>query len=113
AGEPLLCLKNAARYGVWNGGIYPAAAPYQPGDDTISVIADGRPVTIPPAAFVGMAPGFDDFAFEATTEFDYGYCLTVRKAQGSEGSRVLLVDEYRAPEPGREWLYPGLTRAAR
>lgn len=113
AGEPLLCLKNAPRYRVWNGGIYPAAAPCCPGDDVISVIAEGRAVIIPRATFAGMTPGFDDFTFEATTEFDYGYCLTVHKAQGSEWPRVLLVDEYRAPQHRREWLYTGLTRAAR
>jgi exodeoxyribonuclease-5 len=112
AGEPLLYLKNAPRYRVWNGGIYPGAALYQPGDDAISVAADGRTVTIPRAGFAGMAPGFDDFTFEATTEFDDGYCLTVHKAQSSELPRVLPVDEYRAPQHRKEWLYTGLTRAA-
>ncbi len=112
AGEPLLCLKNAPRYRVWNGGIYPATAPYRPGDDRISVVVDGRTVVIPRAAFAGIVPGFDDFAFEAVTDFDYGYCLTVHKAQGSEWPRVLLIDEYRALQHRREWLYTGLTRAA-
>lgn len=113
AGEPLLCLKNAPRYGVFNGGIYPAAAPYRPGDDAISVVVDGRPRKIPRATFAGIPPQFDTAVFDVTTEFDYGYCLTVHKAQGSEWPRVLLVDEYHAPQHRREWLYTGLTRAAR
>lgn len=113
AGEPLLCLKNAPRYRVYNGGIYPAAEAFQPGDASISVIADGRTVTIPNVLFAGQDPGFNDFALDATSEFDFGYCLTTHKAQGSEWPRVVLVDEYRPHQHRREWLYTGLTRAAR
>jgi exodeoxyribonuclease-5 len=43
--------------------------------------------------------------------FDYGYALTVHKAQGSDWPSVLLINE--APffrEPAR-WLYTGITRA--
>lgn len=48
--------------------------------------------------------------------FDFGYALTVHKAQGSEAKRVLVVDEsyvfrYRDEAQGRKWLYTALTRA--
>jgi exodeoxyribonuclease-5 len=45
-------------------------------------------------------------------QFDFGYCLTVHKAQGSEWSRVLLINEARffRAEAAR-WLYTGITRA--
>ena len=49
----------------------------------------------------------------ATTWFAYGYALTVHKAQGSEWPSVLLIDEYSMPEYRKEWLYTGITRAAK
>lgn len=46
--------------------------------------------------------------------FDFGYALTVHKAQGSQSPRVLLFEE-RFPkmddEEWRRWLYTGVTRA--
>lgn len=53
---------------------------------------------------------------DATTGdlFDFGYALTVHKAQGSQSPRVLLFEE-RFPrmtdEDWRRWLYTGVTRA--
>jgi exodeoxyribonuclease-5 len=48
-------------------------------------------------------------------EFDFGYALTVHKAQGSEWGAVLLINEAPAfrngPEYARRWLYTGITRA--
>jgi exodeoxyribonuclease-5 len=114
AGEPLLCLKNAHRFKVFNGGIYVLAITFEPNDAEIHVWVDGRIVTIPNAAFVGLtgADDNDDDELPATTEFDYGYCLTVHKAQGSEWPRVVLIDEYSRAEQRREWQYTGITRAA-
>lgn len=46
--------------------------------------------------------------------FDFGYCLTVHKAQGSEADNVVLFEE-RFPQmtddDWRRWLYTGVTRA--
>lgn len=48
-----------------------------------------------------------------SSEFDYGYALTVHKAQGSQWDRVLLFDESRVfREDAAKWLYTGITRAA-
>jgi len=47
-------------------------------------------------------------------EFDYGYALTVHKAQGSQWDSVMLFDESRAfREHQARWLYTAVTRAAR
>ena len=54
-----------------------------------------------------------------TDLWDYGYCLTVHKAQGSEAERVILIEERLPGPPGRQealaqhkrWLYTGITRA--
>ena len=47
-------------------------------------------------------------------EFDFGYALTVHKAQGSQWDDVVLFDESRAFREHRaRWLYTGVTRAAK
>jgi exodeoxyribonuclease-5 len=49
-------------------------------------------------------------------QFDFGYCLTVHKAQGSEWNAVRLFNEAyafrdKSAEFRRRWLYTGMTRA--
>lgn len=46
--------------------------------------------------------------------FDYGYALTVHKAQGSQAKKVILFEERfknMDDEMWRRWLYTGITRA--
>lgn len=46
--------------------------------------------------------------------FDFGYCLTVHKAQGSEANKVILFEERfkkASDEVWKRWLYTGVTRA--
>uniref|UniRef100_UPI0035D076B3 ATP-binding domain-containing protein n=1 Tax=Bartonella sp. MU70NMGDW TaxID=3243561 RepID=UPI0035D076B3 len=46
-------------------------------------------------------------------DFDYGYALTVHKAQGSQWNNVVLFDEsFAFREMYARWLYTGITRAA-
>jgi exodeoxyribonuclease V len=64
---------------------------------------------------VFVAPGgslddYDDDSF--TSAFDFGYCLTVHKSQGSEWDRAVLIDENHKHER-RKWVYTGVTRAAK
>lgn len=46
--------------------------------------------------------------------FDFGYALTVHKAQGSQAKRVLLFEErnkHMTDEDWQRWIYTGITRA--
>jgi exodeoxyribonuclease-5 len=46
--------------------------------------------------------------------FDYGYALTVHKAQGSQAKKVIVFEErnkYMTEEDWRRWLYTAVTRA--
>jgi superfamily I DNA/RNA helicase len=46
--------------------------------------------------------------------FDFGYALTVHKAQGSQAKRVVLFEErfrQMTDEEWRRWLYTAVTRA--
>lgn len=44
-------------------------------------------------------------------EFDYGYCITVHKAQGSEYNKVLVFEEFLKGGDHARWLYTAATRA--
>jgi exodeoxyribonuclease-5 len=44
-------------------------------------------------------------------EFDYGYCITAHKAQGSEYNKVLVFEEFLRGGHHTEWLYTAATRA--
>jgi exodeoxyribonuclease-5 len=49
---------------------------------------------------------------EQLDEFDFGYMITVHKAQGSSWPHVTIVDDSSAfREEKNRWLYSGLTRA--
>jgi exodeoxyribonuclease-5 len=63
---------------------------------------------------------FEEFSHEVRSDrtnqahpFTFGYAATVHKYQGSEADNVILYDDYRSPRGHREWLYTGVTRAAR
>ena len=46
--------------------------------------------------------------------FDFGYCLTVHKSQGSEWGNVMLFEEtsgYWDDDYRRKWLYTAVTRS--
>jgi exodeoxyribonuclease-5 len=48
--------------------------------------------------------------------FDFGFAITVHKAQGSQASRVILIEERFGgmdDEMWKRWLYTGVTRAER
>jgi hypothetical protein len=43
--------------------------------------------------------------------FDYGYCITCHKSQGSEYSKVLVFEEFLKGNDHARWLYTAATRA--
>ena len=45
-------------------------------------------------------------------QFDYGYCITTHKSQGSEYDKVLVVEEVLRQADHARWLYTAVTRAA-
>jgi exodeoxyribonuclease V len=45
------------------------------------------------------------------TPWDYGYCITAHKAQGSEFDDVIVIDE--GPFDYERWMYTAITRAAK
>jgi exodeoxyribonuclease-5 len=123
AGDKLVCLRNDAAKGLLNGSLW-------------QVMTSSKE-TVKPGISLLLRPEDDDMdrgaarikllkaAFEDPDveipwqtkkrydDFDYGYALTVHKAQGSQWNEVVLFDESFAFRDMRErWLYTGITRAA-
>src|SRR6201993_2182639 len=122
ADDKLVCLRNNRRKGLFNGGLWkvkerPKARRQiirmrlkpdeELGDRTIKV-------SVRPECFTGAIEEFEWPARKPYDEFDFGYVLTVHKAQGSQWDDVVLFDESGAfPDNRDRWLYTGVTRAAK
>jgi exodeoxyribonuclease-5 len=110
-GEPVLCFKNAPKFNIFNGGVYALSAPFEPLARSIHLEVDGKAVEIPFVSFAGE-PLIHKPLKGFISHFDFGYGLTVHKAQGSEWRHVLVVDNYRPSDFRNEWLYTAITRGA-
>lgn len=119
AGEKLVCLRNNKAKGLLNGSIWQVILKKAPrGEKTRMIVAPedgGKQVSIavPRAMF---ADGPEAVSWEqrrGSDEFDFGYALTVHKAQGSQWDKVTMFDEsFAFREHSARWLYTGVTRAA-
>ena len=130
AGDKLVCLRNNRKKGLFNGGLWTVkdrggrtggakggaktgimSMRLMPDDDTAT---RGVKVSVRPECFTGGIEQLDWQRRKPYDEFDYGYVLTVHKAQGSQWDDVVLFDESFAFQESRErWLYTGVTRAAK
>ena len=73
----------------------------------------GVKVSVRPECFTGGIEQMEWLVRKRYEEFDYGYVLTVHKAQGSQWNDIVLFDEsYAFREHRSRWLYTAVTRAA-
>jgi exodeoxyribonuclease V len=121
-GDKLVCLRNNRKKGLFNGGLWTVRerGHRKTGLTTMRLLPDdetgGRvvKVTVRPECFTGGIEAFDWKQRKPYDEFDYGYVLTVHKAQGSQWDDVVLFDEsFAFPDSRARWLYTGITRAAK
>lgn len=123
SGDKLVCLRNDPAKGLLNGSLW--------------TVMTASKETTKPGINLLVTPEEEDAdrgvakikllkaAFESPEEevpwqtkkrfddFDYGYALTVHKAQGSQWENVVLFDESFAFRDTRtRWLYTAVTRAA-
>ncbi|MEN0001413.1 MAG: ATP-dependent RecD-like DNA helicase, partial [Pseudomonadota bacterium] len=123
AGDKMVCLRNDPAKGLLNGSLWQVLTASKqttkPGINLLVTPDDGD--NDRGAAKIKLLKQF----FEAPDEeiawqlkkrfddFDYGYALTVHKAQGSQWDNVVLFDESFAFRDMRDrWLYTAVTRAA-
>ena len=122
AGDKLVCLRNNRRKGLFNGGLWGVKERRARKSGTLTLRLEpdedmgGRivKVSVRPECFTGGIEEIDWQHRKRYDEFDYGYVLTVHKAQGSQWDDVVLFDEsFAFPDSRDRWLYTGVTRAAK
>jgi exodeoxyribonuclease-5 len=122
AGDTLVCLRNDRKRGLLNGSLWHVDRVRQPRKGLLRYTVSPEEgdfgkrrtvVSIGPAFFDGTAGALSSAERRRSDEFDYGYVLTVHKAQGSQWEDVVLFDEsFAFREHRARWLYTGITRAA-
>lgn len=120
AGDRLVCLKNDRKKGLLNGGLWTVknTSTIRSGKLRMTVVPEDEPAKKP--LRVRVLPAFFENEEEIpyslrrdSDEFDFGYALTVHKAQGSQWDEIVLFDEsYAFREHRARWLYTAITRAA-
>jgi exodeoxyribonuclease-5 len=122
AGEKLVCLRNNRRKGLFNGGLWTVnerrarkggilRMRLRPEEDAGGSVVK---VLVRSECFTGAIEAIEWPQRKRYDEFDFGYVLTVHKAQGSQWDDVVLFDEsFAFPDSRDRWLYTGITRAAK
>jgi exodeoxyribonuclease-5 len=122
AGDKLVCLRNNRRKGLFNGALWTVKERPSMRRDIIRmqlrpddmIGSRGVRVSVRAECFTGAIEELQWPLRKRYDEFDYGYVLTVHKAQGSQWDDVVLFDESFAFQDSRQrWLYTGVTRAAK
>ena len=122
-GDKLVCLRNDPNKGLLNGSLWKVMTAsretVKPGINLLVSPEEDDPdrgvakIKLLKAAFEdpdGEIPWKTKKRFD---DFDYGYALTVHKAQGSQWNDIVLFDESWAfKETRQRWLYTAITRAA-
>jgi exodeoxyribonuclease V len=123
AGDKLVCLRNNRKKQLFNGGLWIVKArgvSRSKAAITLRLTPDeatnSKPVrvSVRSECFLGAIEELEWPLRKKHDEFDYGYVLTVHKAQGSQWNDVVLFDEsFAFPDSRERWLYTGVTRAAK
>lgn len=123
AGDKLVCLRNDPAKGLLNGSLWTvmssAKETMKPGINLLVSPEEDDPergvakIKLLKAAFEDPDADIPWATKKRYDDFDFGYALTVHKAQGSQWNNVVLFDESFAFKDMRQrWLYTAVTRAA-
>lgn len=120
-GDKLVCLRNDPAKGLLNGSLWKVI------QSSRETVKPGINLLVRPEEEGGevvkiklLKSAFEPAGAEVPwavkkryDDFDYGYALTVHKAQGSQWDKVVLFDEtYAFRDMSERWLYTAITRAA-
>jgi exodeoxyribonuclease-5 len=129
-GELVVCLKNDRETGLKNGTLCKVLTPcvldgdskketrYSRGKMQVLPVHGGNPIKVKchTSCFGSDLSKMDMNIFKDRQFFDFGYALTVHKAQGSEWDAVFLINQRlygQSEEEYTRWFYTGVTRASK
>ncbi len=123
AGDKLVCLRNDPAKGLLNGSLWKVMTSsketVKPGINLLVSPEEDDPdrgvakIKLLKAAFEDPGADLPWQTKKRFDDFDYGYALTVHKAQGSQWDEVVLFDEsYAFRDTRQRWLYTAITRAS-
>lgn len=120
-GDRLMCLRNNHERGLLNGGLWKCTAAGSVDNDEINITIDSEDDESLSTNVQAYVNGFNcekpgeaaPWDADGAELFEYGYCASVHKFQGSQAQDIVLYDQsYCFPQSFR-WLYTGLSRAQR
>ena len=121
-GDKLVCLQNDKELGIFNGGMFDVEQILQTGSAKSQFLTmrlqsqdDER---LPFLTRVHKSFFFEDVptphwkVLKGSQQYNYGYCLTTHKAQGSQWSSAFVMgsEAYCFREDKWKWLYTAVTR---
>ena len=122
AGDKLVCLRNDSAKGLLNGSLWQVTSAARTTRPFLNLLIRAEDegidrvsakVKVLKVVFEG---GEEEVPWQERRrydDFDFGYALTVHKAQGSQWDDLVLFDEsFAFREHRQRWLYTGITRAA-
>ncbi|MFP1633486.1 ATP-dependent RecD-like DNA helicase [Zhengella sp. ZM62] len=123
AGDKMVCLRNDPAKGLLNGSLWKVLTASRettkPGVNLLVSPEEDDPdrgvakIKLLKAAFENPDTEIPWQTKKRFDDFDFGYALTVHKAQGSQWDNVVLFDEsYAFRDTRSRWLYTAITRAA-
>jgi exodeoxyribonuclease-5 len=123
AGDKLVCLRNDPAKGLLNGSLWKVMTSsretVKPGINLLVSPEEDDPdrgvakIKLLKAVFEDPDADIPWQQKKRFDDFDYGYALTVHKAQGSQWNDIVLFDEsFAFKETRQRWLYTAITRAA-
>lgn len=122
AGDKLVCLRNSTEKGLLNGSLWRVVSRGAARGQALQMLVKSEEeapygasakIRVNRAFFEAGAEALSWKQRRGSDEFDFGYALTVHKAQGSQWDDVVLFDESFAFRDAPErWLYTAITRAA-
>lgn len=117
-GERLICLQNDSELGLFNGLLVTVL------NRTVKKFRYGHPsydlVDDMGKEYFNVQMNADQFGQEKKLDrtrkglgvFDFGYCMTVHKSQGSEWGKVAVLEQIAGSWESARWRYTAATRAS-
>jgi exodeoxyribonuclease-5 len=122
-GDRVICLRNNHKAEIYNGMLGTIQSIQRNDNDWYAADIDMDGSEVQYSGLISVAQFNADTAMNFTENrrlimqgdlFDFGYALTVHKAQGSQAKRVILFEERfkkMDDDQWRRWLYTAVTRA--